>query len=119
LVAGCATWLLAACYTAWWALRCDPERHRAEIERLYRESLSCYLKGEWRGARLLCEQVLARDETDAEALFHLGLVHVRLNQFELARRAFRQCLESAGGTTWRWEIERELERIKHLTIPSN
>src|SRR4051812_39520465 len=37
------TWVAALAYTLWWIWRCHPERHRADIDRLYREAMEAYL----------------------------------------------------------------------------
>lgn len=105
------TWLAALGYTLWWAWRCHPERHAAEIDRLYREALDHYLQGRWNEARRRLEQVLTPDENDADALMQLGTLYVRTGQPALARRAFRQCLEQDGGGKWRWEVGRALARL--------
>jgi Flp pilus assembly protein TadD len=55
--------------------------------------------------------VLARDETDADALLQLGTIYARTGQAALARRAFRQCLDLEGGARWRWEIAQALGRL--------
>jgi Flp pilus assembly protein TadD len=51
------------------------------------------------------------DESDSDALMQLGAVYVRTNQPTLARRTFRQCLESKQGAKWRWEIRQALARL--------
>src|SRR5207248_9995883 len=106
------TWLAGLGYTLWWIWRCHPERHHAEIDRLYREALEHYLRGQWSDARRRLEQVLALDETDADALMQLGTLFVRTAQPDLARRTFRQCLELEGGAKRRWEIGRALGRLR-------
>jgi tetratricopeptide (TPR) repeat protein len=105
------TWLATMGYTLWWAWRCHPERHREAIDGLYREALGLYLQGRWTEARRRFEEVLARDETDADALLQLGTIYARTGQPALARRAFRQCLELEGGARWRWEIDQALRRL--------
>jgi tetratricopeptide (TPR) repeat protein len=105
------TWILALAYTVWWLWRCHPDRYHEQIEGLYREALECYLQGRWNDARRRLEQILARDDGDADALMQLGSLFVRTDQPSLARRAFRQCLEQEGGAKWRWEIERALSRL--------
>ena len=105
------TWLAGLGYTLWWIWRCHPERHQAEIDRLFREALEHYLQGHWSEARRRLEQVLALDETDADALMQLGTLFVRTDQPDLARRTFRQCLELEGGAKWRWEIGQALSRL--------
>jgi tetratricopeptide (TPR) repeat protein len=104
------TWAAGLGYTCWWLWRCHPERHRAEIDRLFREAIEHYLQGRWNEARRRLEQILALDETDADALMQLGTLYLRADQPEMARRAFRQCLELEGGAKWRWEIGQALSQ---------
>ena len=105
------TWTVAFCYTAWWAWLCHPERHRQEIERLYREAVEAYLQGRWNEARRRIERILAMDDTDADALMQLAAIQVRTHQPESARRTYRQCLEQDGAGKWRWEIQRALAAL--------
>ena len=104
------TWLAGLAYTLWWVWRCHPERYREQIERLYREATEFYLRGRWNDSRRRFEQILTMDETDADALMHLGTLLLRIDQPEEARRAFRQCLELEGGAKWRWEIRQALDQ---------
>jgi tetratricopeptide (TPR) repeat protein len=104
-------WLASFGYTLWWIWLCHPERHRAEIDRLYREAQESYLQGRWNETRRRLERILAMDDTDADALMQLGTLFVRIEQPALARRAFRQCLELEGGAKWRWEIQQSIVRI--------
>src|SRR5690349_14370509 len=46
-----ATWAAGLGYSLWWVWRCHPERHRAEIDRLFREGVEHYLLGRWDEAR--------------------------------------------------------------------
>ena len=105
------TWAAGLAYTLWWVWRCHPERHRADIDRLYREAVAQYLQGRWNESRSLFERVLSMDETDADALMQLGTLLLRTEQPAQARRAFRQCLELEGGAKWRWEIGRALSGL--------
>ena len=59
-------------YTIWWVGLCHPDRHRQEIERLFREAHEAYLQGRWSESKKRIERILARDETDADALMQLG-----------------------------------------------
>jgi tetratricopeptide (TPR) repeat protein len=102
------TWAMTLAYTGWWLWRCHPERHLAEIDRLFREAMELYLQGKWRDSIQRCEEILARDESDAEALLQIGLVRLRAGQPLLARQAFRDCLKTERGAQWRWEIEHAL-----------
>jgi len=105
------TWLSGLGYTHWWLWRCHPGRHREDIDRLYREATEHYLQGRWNEARRRFEQILAMDETDADALMQLGTLFVRTDQPALARRSFRQCLDLEKGAKWRWEISQFLSRL--------
>jgi hypothetical protein len=105
------TWLASLGYTLWWVRFCHPERHRTEIDRLFREAHEAYLQGHWGESRVRIEHILAMDESDGDALMQLGALYVRTNQPTLARRTFRQCLDSKQGAKWRWEIHRELVRL--------
>ena len=105
------TWFAGLAYTCWWVWRCHPDRHKAEVERLFREALDHYLQGHWNEARRRLEQVLTLDETDADALMQLGSLYVRTDQPDLARKSFRQCLELESGVKWRWEIAQALGKI--------
>jgi tetratricopeptide (TPR) repeat protein len=105
------TWLATLGYTLWWLWRCHPERHRVEIERLFRESLDHYLHGRWNEARRCCEAILTRDEDDVEAVLQLAYIHARTGRPDLARHAFHQCLQTDPNGKWRWEVKRALARI--------
>jgi len=105
------TWLTSLGYTLWWIWLYHPERHRGEIDRLFREAIESYMQGRWNEARRRFERILTMDETDADALMQLGTLYVRTNQPALARRSFRQCLEMEGGAKWRWEIQQVLARL--------
>ena len=104
-------WLASLAYTLWWIGFCHPERHRHEIEVLFREAHEAYLQGRWTDARRGIERILTLDESDADALMQLGSIYSRINQPVLARQTFRQCLELHGGLKWRWEIETALARL--------
>lgn len=109
-LAACS-WLAGLGYTLWWLWLCHPAVHRPEIDRLYREATEAYLQGRFQEARLRFEQIVAMDDNDADALMQLGTLFVRTEQPNLARRAFRQCLELEGGAKWRWEIRQSLDRL--------
>ena len=103
--------LAALAYTLWWLWRCDPAHHRGDIDRLYRQAMEDYLQGRWAEARRGFEAILALDEDDADALMQLGALYARTEQFALARRTFKQCLETEGGVKWRWEIAQALAKL--------
>ena len=106
------TWLATLAYTAWWLWQCHPERHRAEIDRLFRDALELYLRGRWMDARKQCEAILIRNENDVETMLQLGLIHARTGQADLARQTFRHCLELDGGNRWKWEIQQALRQLE-------
>jgi hypothetical protein len=106
-----AAWAGCLGYTCWWIWRCHPERYQVDIDHLYREATEHYLQGRWNDARRRFEQILAMDETDADALMQLGSLFMRTDQPALARRAFRQCLDLEGGAKWRWEIDQALAKL--------
>jgi hypothetical protein len=105
------SWLMTFGYTVWWIGLCHPDRHRQEIERLFREAQEAYLQGRWSESKKRIERILARDETDADALMQLGSLYIRTREPSMARRAFLQCLESSQGSKWRWEIQMALARL--------
>jgi hypothetical protein len=105
------SWFASLGYTVWWVGLCHPERHRREIEQLFREAHEAYLQGRWTDSKGRIERILAWDEADADALMQLGSVYVRTHQAALARHTFHQCLELKGGAKWRWEIQRALARL--------
>jgi hypothetical protein len=105
------TWLASLCYTFWWARFCHPDRHRIEIDRLFREAHESYLQGHWGESRRRIERILAMDESDGDALMQLGTLYLRMHQPTSARRAFRQCLDSKHGAKWRWEIQQALAAL--------
>jgi hypothetical protein len=105
------SWLASFAYTVWWVGLCHPDRHRHEIEKLFREAHELYLQGRWSDSRRRLERILARDETDADALMQLGTLYLRTDQPILARRTFQQCLQLGDGAKWRWEIQQALARL--------
>jgi tetratricopeptide (TPR) repeat protein len=111
LVVAGAWWLASLAYTLWWIAICHPDRHRLEIDRLYREAQEAYLQGRWRDSRRRLERILAWDETDADALLQLATLYQRTDQPDLARHALQQCLQLREGENWRWEIQQALARL--------
>jgi hypothetical protein len=106
-----ASWLASLSYTVWWVGLCHPDRHRAEIDKLFREAHRSYLQGRWGDSRRSLERILTRDECDADALMQLGTLYLRTDQPDLARRTLQQCLQLSGGAKWRWEIQEALARL--------
>ena len=111
LILALAWWLAGVAYTLWWVGMCHPERHRIEIDRLYREAQEAYLQGRWRDSRRRLERILAWDETDADALMQLATLYQRTDQPDLARQALHQCIQLKQGEKWRWEIQQALATL--------
>jgi predicted nicotinamide N-methyase len=65
----------------------------------------------WDDSRRGLEQLLALDETDADALMQLATLYLRTGRDDLARATFRQCQDLEGGAKWKWEIGRALARL--------
>jgi len=105
------TWIASSSYTVWWVGFCHPEHHAREIDKLFREAQEAYLQGRWSASKNSLEQILARDDGDADALMQLGSIYLRTQQPALARRTFLQCLELRQGVKWRWEIQQALARM--------
>ena len=74
------SWFASLGYTIWWVGLCHPERHRREIERLFREAHEAYLQGRWTDSKRRIERILAWDEADADALMQLGSLYLRTHQ---------------------------------------
>ena len=53
--------------------------------------------GQFARALGFCEDSIANDSSDPEALFHLGLLYYRERRFVASRDTFRQCLEQDDG----------------------
>ena len=111
VVLAVGSWLLSFGYTLWWVCRCHPSGHKDDIDLLFRAATESYLQGRYQEARGRFEQIVALDDTDADALMQLGTLFAKTEQAGLARRAFRQCLEREGGAKWRWEIRQTLTRL--------
>ena len=54
-----ASWLASLGYTVWWVGLCHPDRHRGEIDRLFREAQEAYLQGRWKDAKRRLERILS------------------------------------------------------------
>jgi hypothetical protein len=108
----CLAWIASSSYTVWWVVLCHPDHHAREIDKLFREAQEAYLQGRWSAAKTRLEQILARDDSDVDALMQLGSLYLRTQQRALARRTFLQCLELRQGAKWRWEIQQALARLE-------
>jgi len=51
------SWFASLGYTVWWVGLCHPERHRREIDRLFREAHEAYLQGRWTDSKRRIERI--------------------------------------------------------------
>jgi len=88
----------------------DEAAIQEEKNRLYRQALQLGLKGDLKGAKSSLEAVLKLDKYDADALFQLGVVMLRLGETGRGRRLLKSSLEADTEEKWRWEIMRMLSQ---------
>ena len=117
-----ATWLASLCYTIWWVRFCHPDRHRIEIDRLFREAHESYLRGHWGESRRRIERILAMDESDSDALMQLGTLYLRMHQPTSARRPSASVWNRNTAQSGAWEIAagpgRVGRRLNHGSRPT-
>ena len=75
-------------------LAVEPRNARAML----RQCLAYRKVGEFARALGFCEDSVANDETDPEALFQLGLLYYRERRFNDSLKTFEQCVEYDVGT---------------------
>lgn len=109
-----ASWLAILSHAVWREGFRHPDRHRLEIDRLFREAHEVHLQGRWAESRRRIERILQLDESAGDAIMPLVALDLRINPPSLARRTFRRCLESKQGAKWRWEIPQELGRLSDI-----
>lgn len=74
-------------------LSIEPRNARAML----RQCLAYRKVGEFSRALGFCEDSVANDDTDPEALFQLGLLYYRDRRFNESRETFAQCIEYDSG----------------------
>ena len=74
-------------------LAIDPRNARAML----RQCLAYRKVGQFSRALGFCEDSIANDETDPEALFQLGMLYYRERRFDKSRETFAQCVEYDSG----------------------
>ncbi len=84
----------------------------ASRERLLERGAAAYLHGELDAAIAHFSACLRIDPQDVEALFRIGIVHARHGDAREARRWLRRTVRHDLEDKWRWEIERELARLR-------
>jgi len=77
-----------------------------------KRGLTQYVAGAFEGAEAEFLTVLRLDPADVDARFHLGVTRRAMGKTAQAARTFRRCLADDLDGKWRWEIGRELGRLR-------
>ncbi len=85
----------------------DDRRRKLCLER----GTASYLQGDLAGALGEFRECLKIEPNCPEALFRIGVLAVRQDDFELARTSLRRALRYDIGEKWKWEIQREFTRL--------
>ncbi len=117
LIAVALTALVGAFLWSWISILrlTSPGRAQArEQKRLgsLKEGMVAYLRGDVDAARVAFLACVESDPGDVEALFRLGVICARSDDVRNARRWLRQASKHDLDDKWRWELERELEKLK-------
>ncbi|MBI4602257.1 MAG: hypothetical protein HY721_09885 [Planctomycetes bacterium] len=101
-------WVHMARLTSSGRLRVSEERRARSL----REGTLAYLRGDLEAARAQFRSCIEDDPVDVEALFRLAVVCARSGDARQASLLFRRTLRLDVEEKWRWEIGRELERLR-------
>ncbi len=85
----------------------DDRRRKLCLER----GTASYLQGDLAGALGEFRECLKIEPNCPEALFRIGVLAVRQDDFELARTSLRRALRYDIGEKWKWDIQREFTRL--------
>ncbi len=85
----------------------DDRRRKLCLER----GTASYLQGDLAGALGEFRECLKIEPNCPEALFRIGVLAVRQDDFELARTSLRRALRYDIGEKWKWEIRLEFTRL--------
>ena len=85
----------------------DDRRRKLCLER----GTASYLQGDLAGALGEFRECLKIEPNCPEALFRIGVLAVRQDDFELARTSLRRALRYDIGEKWKWEIQQEFTRL--------
>jgi hypothetical protein len=110
--ASAAIWLASFLHAARLAGR-HQEPHVAERKEYHlKRGLTQYVAGSFETARDEFLTVLKLDPTDVDARFHLAMAYARAGEPRLAVKAFKRCRSDDVDGKWRWEVQRELDRLQ-------
>ena len=117
LIASGAALIIGTAIGAWAhiLLATSPRRVQASEERrqkALREGTVAYLRGDFKTACELFQGCVEDDPSDFEALFRLGVVCSRAGDVRRARSWLRRVRRHDLEDKWRWEVDRELRRLK-------
>ena len=85
----------------------DEDAEARNRDRLFREGLLAYLRGDLPRSEEALVNLLKVDRDDADGCFHLALVYRQKGDVEKARKTLRRCRSADDNDKWEWEIERE------------
>ncbi len=95
-------------------LRTEPARISEDDRRrklCLKRGTASYLQGDLAGALGEFRECLKIEPNCPEALFRIGVLAVRQDDFELARTSLRRALRYDIGEKWKWEIRLEFTRL--------
>jgi len=97
-------------------LRAELEEDPGAVEVMVRLGAAYREAGQLAEARTMLQQARRRAPGHAPAAFYLGLVHEDLEQYELAREAYRSFLRLDGGDRLRTAAERRLTLLRRRAL---
>lgn len=110
--AAVSVWLYSIAHVAYLSRRFESRRRTERKEYHFKRGLTQYLSGSFDAARGEFRTVLRLDPLDVDARFHLGMTHAALGRRRDAVKAFKRCLADDVTAKWRWEVKREIERLR-------
>ncbi|MFH0964457.1 MAG: hypothetical protein V2A58_10655 [Planctomycetota bacterium] len=102
-----AVWIVAIIDIARRVYFVDESATLKEKERLFREGVEAYLRGDFNRAEEALHALLRVDHDDPDGYFHLAMVFKEKGDLERARKALRRCRSVDDADKWAWEVQRE------------
>ncbi|HZN56704.1 MAG TPA: hypothetical protein VFD71_01415 [Planctomycetota bacterium] len=121
----CGTILLAGTVVwTWWDIlgTTSPRRLKAEEERRLeslRAGTMAYLRGDLPAAEAAFLKCVHSDPADVEATFRLGVVCSRTGEVRKARGWLRRARRMDVEEKWKWELGREIGRLKGAHVAAS